>query len=457
MRDTLSMYPPHLLTYSSLYFFVLMIRRPPRSTLFPYTTLFRSPAPRDPLRRPRADAPRRLVSAAPVPLLPRALRSRDVGAARAGARPRAVGRRRRDAPRLARPQPRRRPRQAPRPARERGLGARPCLLRHRARLRRPGAPARRLPRGVPGLRPARGRAHAARAPRRRPQRHRRRAGRRPGSAPRRGRVDRERRRGARGRRGARRGRGPPARDAARERPGGGATALPVRAGIRPPRQLARRSGAAALWRSGRVRGGRTRRGRLRRSRSRAVRGLPGAEAAVGGGGRDAQRPRLAGGAPALARDRRVPRRASLGRGAAPRGAGPSHPRARSPSLAAGASPVLANCLILVVSLAPAAGVPSARPDPRPELRVENAARARRGLLPRKVTKARAPGRSKRVVLLPPAPIFLGEPTGVTEPVLATAAAVEAPEEATAGPPLRVALAGAEVQVLMVRRRVGPRP
>src|SRR5689334_23505772 len=28
-----------------LLFFFLMIRRPPRSTLFPYTTLFRSPAP----------------------------------------------------------------------------------------------------------------------------------------------------------------------------------------------------------------------------------------------------------------------------------------------------------------------------------------------------------------------------------------------------------------------------
>src|SRR2546422_1707077 len=28
---------------SSLFFFFLMIRRPPRSTLFPYTTLFRSP------------------------------------------------------------------------------------------------------------------------------------------------------------------------------------------------------------------------------------------------------------------------------------------------------------------------------------------------------------------------------------------------------------------------------
>src|SRR2546430_6091146 len=36
------------LQYSFLYFFFLMIRRPPRSTLFPYTTLFRSlnlPAP----------------------------------------------------------------------------------------------------------------------------------------------------------------------------------------------------------------------------------------------------------------------------------------------------------------------------------------------------------------------------------------------------------------------------
>src|SRR5947199_7705135 len=30
--------------FPSLFFF-LMIRRPPRSTLFPYTTLFRSPAP----------------------------------------------------------------------------------------------------------------------------------------------------------------------------------------------------------------------------------------------------------------------------------------------------------------------------------------------------------------------------------------------------------------------------
>src|SRR5258708_20332253 len=33
------MYP---LSFSHLFFFFLMIRRPPRSTLFPYTTLFRS-------------------------------------------------------------------------------------------------------------------------------------------------------------------------------------------------------------------------------------------------------------------------------------------------------------------------------------------------------------------------------------------------------------------------------
>src|SRR5215475_7624027 len=53
------------------FFFFLMIRRPPRSTLFPYTTLFRSPArrprsrrtppsasgtrPRTPARRPAGD------------------------------------------------------------------------------------------------------------------------------------------------------------------------------------------------------------------------------------------------------------------------------------------------------------------------------------------------------------------------------------------------------------------
>src|SRR5438309_3120818 len=38
-----------------------MIRRPPRSTLFPYTTLFRSPGARRPLHRPRSRAAGRVM------------------------------------------------------------------------------------------------------------------------------------------------------------------------------------------------------------------------------------------------------------------------------------------------------------------------------------------------------------------------------------------------------------
>src|SRR5256885_9869045 len=41
-----------LCTIVCLYFFFLMIRRPPRSTLFPYTTLFRSPRARGARPRP---------------------------------------------------------------------------------------------------------------------------------------------------------------------------------------------------------------------------------------------------------------------------------------------------------------------------------------------------------------------------------------------------------------------
>src|SRR5216683_7138386 len=37
---------------SFIFFFFLMIRRPPRSTLFPYTTLFRSASARRPARSP---------------------------------------------------------------------------------------------------------------------------------------------------------------------------------------------------------------------------------------------------------------------------------------------------------------------------------------------------------------------------------------------------------------------
>src|SRR5437764_4217129 len=43
---------------SHVLFFFLMIRRPPRSTLFPYTTLFRSPSPSAPVTHRRASARR---------------------------------------------------------------------------------------------------------------------------------------------------------------------------------------------------------------------------------------------------------------------------------------------------------------------------------------------------------------------------------------------------------------
>src|SRR5215813_15591620 len=42
---------------SRFFFFFLMIRRPPRSTLFPYTTLFRSTTRREHPRRPRPRGP----------------------------------------------------------------------------------------------------------------------------------------------------------------------------------------------------------------------------------------------------------------------------------------------------------------------------------------------------------------------------------------------------------------
>src|SRR5258707_7266071 len=49
----------------SLFFFFLMIRRPPRSTLFPYTTLFRSRAAPVRHRRGGPGAARRARGAAP--------------------------------------------------------------------------------------------------------------------------------------------------------------------------------------------------------------------------------------------------------------------------------------------------------------------------------------------------------------------------------------------------------
>src|SRR2546430_6788701 len=63
MLSTLSLHSSSLNSPPSLFFF-LMIRRPPRSTLFPYTTLFRS-QPGDPLLdgRVRREEPHQHVPA----------------------------------------------------------------------------------------------------------------------------------------------------------------------------------------------------------------------------------------------------------------------------------------------------------------------------------------------------------------------------------------------------------
>src|SRR5438067_12564455 len=52
----------HLFAPLCFFFFFLMIRRPPRSTLFPYTTLFRSPAAREAQRALARDVTERVHS-----------------------------------------------------------------------------------------------------------------------------------------------------------------------------------------------------------------------------------------------------------------------------------------------------------------------------------------------------------------------------------------------------------
>jgi hypothetical protein len=126
--------------------------------------------------------------------------------------------------------------------------------------------------------------------------------------------------------------------------------------------------------------------------------------------------------------------------------------------------VLAETLALALVLA-SPGTPPAKAAL--ELQPDNAARARRGLLPRKVTRARSPSRARRMVLVPKAPTWLGEPGAPVEPapeyfaepavageeprsgrVVPVVAAVEREEAA----PLRVAVDAVAVQLLLVRHR-----
>src|SRR5216683_7755872 len=58
-----------LFSSSFFFFFFLMIRRPPRSTLFPYTTLFRSPAGLAPAHKPAFFNQRRVAIAAAIAVM----------------------------------------------------------------------------------------------------------------------------------------------------------------------------------------------------------------------------------------------------------------------------------------------------------------------------------------------------------------------------------------------------
>src|SRR5439155_15570227 len=72
------------------FFFFLTTRRPPRSTLFPYTTLFRSPFPDTPAprsSRARSPATARLASAAPSGYSPASPSACAIRAHRAGTTP----------------------------------------------------------------------------------------------------------------------------------------------------------------------------------------------------------------------------------------------------------------------------------------------------------------------------------------------------------------------------------
>src|SRR5256885_17238321 len=61
MHELVGVFDDRAVTEEMLKFFFLMIRRPPRSTLFPYTTLFRSakgrPSRRDFVTAPTASSP----------------------------------------------------------------------------------------------------------------------------------------------------------------------------------------------------------------------------------------------------------------------------------------------------------------------------------------------------------------------------------------------------------------
>ncbi len=126
--------------------------------------------------------------------------------------------------------------------------------------------------------------------------------------------------------------------------------------------------------------------------------------------------------------------------------------------------MLAETLALALALA-FSGTP--RGGLEATLTPENAARARRGLLPRKAERVRPASRSRRIVSVPQAPTWLGEPGEVVAPAgeapvaesIAPAATVAlevasavAGEDPPAGAASWVAMEGAQVEAVLRRGR-----
>lgn len=130
--------------------------------------------------------------------------------------------------------------------------------------------------------------------------------------------------------------------------------------------------------------------------------------------------------------------------------------------------MLAETLALLLSVT-STGTPRAQPGIEVP---DNSARAKRGLLPRKVVRPRAPARGRRLVLRPQAPTWLGEPAvpldpapeGALELAVDTAAvpmvarvepavAAGVPDDAPGA--VRAALQGADVELVLIRRLAEP--
>lgn len=121
--------------------------------------------------------------------------------------------------------------------------------------------------------------------------------------------------------------------------------------------------------------------------------------------------------------------------------------------------MLVQTLALAFVLASPGSPPARRAVDAPP---DNTVRARRGLLPRKIVRTRTSSRGRRVVLLPQAPTWLGEPAepddvaplaDAVEPAVAARVEPVSGDAASGEPPgtLGASLAGAEVELLLVRR------